>query len=135
MEGRAAADRPVSSVRRTNRRRVSGACSIGGGHQKQGKGFEKCGGLRIAPAARDRGLCEETEEAVVIRSETGFSSNYYLQRFRIESAKQLLLLGEGSIPDIAMAIGFTSSQYFSRVFPRYCGSTPQQFRRQRRGAE
>jgi AraC-like DNA-binding protein len=71
----------------------------------------------------------------LFRSETGLSPNDYLQRFRIESAKQLLLLGEGSITDIAMATGFTSSQYFSRVFLRYCGRTPQQFRRQRRGAE
>lgn len=66
----------------------------------------------------------------LFRNETGLSPNDYLQRFRIETAKQLLLHDQGTITEVAMATGFTSSQYFSRVFLKYCGRTPQQFRRQ-----
>jgi AraC-like DNA-binding protein len=64
----------------------------------------------------------------IFKDETGLSPNDYLQRHRIEQAKTLLTASRRTITDIAMSTGFDSSQYFSRVFRKYCGTTPQEFR-------
>ncbi len=67
----------------------------------------------------------------IFKSETGLSPNDFLQRHRIEQAKALLTDSRRSITDIAMETGFGSSQYFSRVFRKYCGLTPGDFRRRK----
>ncbi len=67
----------------------------------------------------------------IFKSETGLSPNDFLQRHRIEEAKTLLADSRRSITDIAMETGFGSSQYFSRVFRKYCGVTPGDFRRRK----
>ena len=59
----------------------------------------------------------------------GFSA--YLQRRRIEQAKQLLLLSEDSIAEIAHHSGFSSEKYFFSVFKKMEGITPKQFRKNR----
>jgi hypothetical protein len=64
----------------------------------------------------------------VFKKETGMSPNDYLQRHRIECCKGLLSGTDRSVTDIALGTGFGSSQYFSRVFRKYCGMTPMEFR-------
>jgi AraC-like DNA-binding protein len=64
----------------------------------------------------------------VFKKETGLSPNDYLQRHRVECCKGLLSGTDRTITDIALGAGFGSSQYFSRVFRRYCGMTPMEFR-------
>jgi AraC-like DNA-binding protein len=64
----------------------------------------------------------------LFKKETGLSPNDYLQRHRVECCKGLLSGTDRTITDIAMKTGFGSSQYFSRVFRRYCGMTPMEFR-------
>jgi len=64
----------------------------------------------------------------VFKKETGLSPNDYLQRYRVESCKELLSGTARTITDIALETGFGSSQYFSRVFRKYCGMTPMEFR-------
>lgn len=64
----------------------------------------------------------------VFKKETGLSPNDYLQRHRVECCKGLLSETDRTITDIALATGFGSSQYFSRVFRKYCGMTPMEFR-------
>lgn len=51
----------------------------------------------------------------------------YIQLYRIEKAKQLLLNSQGSIEDIAVAVGFANSSYFCKVFKSAVGLTPSEF--------
>jgi len=64
------------------------------------------------------------------RSEVGIPPAEYAARKKIERAKSLLRAGNHSITEIAMNLGFSSSQYFATVFKRYTGCNPSQFRSQ-----
>jgi len=46
---------------------------------------------------------------------------HYVARYRIQQAKQLLNTSDMSITDIAMEVGFSDSNYFSRAFRREVG--------------
>lgn len=52
----------------------------------------------------------------------------YLNRYRLERAKDLLRETEETVGDIGLRVGFNSPQSFIRVFKRYEGETPGQFR-------
>ena len=52
----------------------------------------------------------------------------YIQQYRIERAKELLLKDEKKIYEIAEQCGFTSSQHFSRVFHQLTGMTPGEYK-------
>lgn len=53
-----------------------------------------------------------------------------LSEYRIEMARQLLQLTTQSVADIGFKTGFNSAQNFIRVFKKYTGITPGQFRGQ-----
>jgi AraC-like DNA-binding protein len=53
----------------------------------------------------------------------------------MENACQLLRRTAMSVTDIALSVGFNSSQYFSTVFRRYTGRTPGAFRQTSTGRE
>lgn len=61
--------------------------------------------------------------------EMGMSPNDYRQRVRIKMCCAALARGDESVTSIGMAHGFHSSQYFSRVFKKYVGVTPTEYRR------
>jgi len=63
------------------------------------------------------------------RQEFGTTPMQYLQRYRVNQAKLLLKNSEKSITEIALEVGFTDSGYFSRVFRRQTGISPEAFRR------
>ena len=63
------------------------------------------------------------------RQELGTTPIRYLQRYRINQAKQLLLDKEKSITEIAHLVGFSDGGYFSRLFHRETGVSPDNFRR------
>ncbi|MEG1997926.1 MAG: AraC family transcriptional regulator, partial [Clostridiales bacterium] len=54
----------------------------------------------------------------------------YLQQIRIEESKLLLTTTDQSILTIAIACGFSSQSYFSKVFLKNTGCTPNQYRNQ-----
>jgi AraC-like DNA-binding protein len=60
----------------------------------------------------------------VFKKHTGRTPNDYLLRHRIERAREQLAKTSRSITDIALDVGFSSSQYFANVFRRYTGMTP-----------
>jgi len=64
----------------------------------------------------------------MFKSSTGSAFKEYLNMIRIEESKRLLANTDYSIIDIAVAVGFEDRSYFSRVFKRYTGLTPQQYR-------
>jgi YesN/AraC family two-component response regulator len=64
------------------------------------------------------------------RQETGLTPITYLNRYRVNQARQLLTETNRSVTDIALEVGFSNSGYFSRVFRREIGISPDAYRRQ-----
>lgn len=58
----------------------------------------------------------------------GSSFKEYLNYIRIEASKNLLANTDYAIIDIAVAVGFEEQSYFTRVFKKYTGLTPKQYR-------
>ena len=52
----------------------------------------------------------------------------WLNEFRVEKAKEMLLQSRMSIREISLACGYTDANYFARVFKRITGKTPSEFR-------
>lgn len=59
---------------------------------------------------------------------TGDSPIMAINRMRIDKAQRLLKSRSGSITQVAMDCGFSSSQYFARTFKAYTGLTPRAYR-------
>lgn len=65
----------------------------------------------------------------VFHRELGLSPWDYLNRYRIEQAKQLLRYTSATIRAIACQVGFKDQLYFSRVFRKLTGLSPSTFRK------
>jgi signal transduction histidine kinase/AraC-like DNA-binding protein len=63
------------------------------------------------------------------RQELGTTPIKYLQRYRVNRARSLLRRDENTITEIARMVGFSDSGYFSRIFHRETGMSPESFRR------
>ena len=59
----------------------------------------------------------------------------YLIEYRIQIAKKLLEGNDLSITDIALGCGFNSNSYFTKIFHRSCGKTPNAYRKEFRELE
>jgi transcriptional regulator GlxA family with amidase domain len=64
----------------------------------------------------------------VFHREVNISPWDYLNRYRILQSKQLLLNTSETIGSIARQVGFKDQAYFSRVFHKITGLSPQAFR-------
>lgn len=51
----------------------------------------------------------------------------YIQKYRIDKAKELLVADKGSMEQIARATGFAGASYFCKVFKSVTGMTPTEF--------
>jgi AraC-like DNA-binding protein len=60
--------------------------------------------------------------------EIGMAPNDYRQRIRIKRCCEELARTADSITSIGIGAGFHSSQYFARVFKKYVGVTPREYR-------
>lgn len=54
----------------------------------------------------------------------------YLIEYRVRAAKKLLETTDLSITDIALQCGFNSNSYFTKLFHRICGKTPNAYRKE-----
>ena len=66
----------------------------------------------------------------LIKRATGRTFTQLLTSVRIENGKQLLRDTTLTVLDIALQIGYDSSDHFIRTFRRECGVTPNEYRRQ-----
>lgn len=85
--------------------------------------------IRISDLAR----CVELSEGHfhrAFRAATGQTPLSFVQQQRIELAARLLSMGDDSIADIALQVGFQSPAHFARVFTAAMGCRPSEFRRQ-----
>ncbi|WP_144510845.1 helix-turn-helix domain-containing protein [Bacillus sp. FJAT-22090] len=64
----------------------------------------------------------------LFKKEVGMPISEYIQRQRIEEAKRLLLLTNYSTSEISTWLNFNDQSYFIKVFKKYTGLTPRQFR-------
>ena len=64
-----------------------------------------------------------------VKSYTGFSPLNYLINIRISEATKLLKRQDVPITDIALDVGFYSSQHFATTFKKLTGYTPTEFRK------
>ena len=62
------------------------------------------------------------------RKELGVTPIAYLNRYRVSQAKNLLTDTYKSITEIALEVGFSDSGYFSRIFRREVGVSPEAYR-------
>ena len=56
----------------------------------------------------------------------------YLNRYRIRQSASLLMHSNKSISEVAFACGFNNSSYFNKLFLRYMGCTPREYRKSQR---
>lgn len=63
-----------------------------------------------------------------LTSLTGHSANHYIRLIRLEKAKLLLRNDSANIAEISYSTGFSTPEYFSRIFRKETGMTPSKFR-------
>jgi AraC-like DNA-binding protein/ligand-binding sensor protein len=64
----------------------------------------------------------------LFRKETGMNFSAYLNRIRVDNAKNMLKRTNDSITSIAMQTGFNNVTYFNRVFKKLEGTSPGEYR-------
>ncbi len=78
--------------------------------------------------ARAVGLSERYL-TLCFRAETGLTPVTYLNRYRIKQSRTLLERGDLSITEVALAVGFSDSNYFAHVFRDQVGVSPRAYQR------
>lgn len=68
--------------------------------------------------------------SVYFKRKSGMNFLEYLNQVRIEKAKELLQLTELKVQEIGERVGYTSSNSFFRMFKKWTGLTPGDYRRQ-----
>jgi AraC-like DNA-binding protein len=64
----------------------------------------------------------------LFRRELGISPVEYVNRYRVHRACELLVKTGGSMKEIAAEVGIPDHAYFTRVFRKITGTTPQKYR-------
>ena len=65
----------------------------------------------------------------LFHAQVGVTPMQYLERLRIQHARELLLMSGRSVSEVAYAVGFENPLYFSRVFRRHAATSPRAFRK------
>ncbi|MGI6333373.1 MAG: response regulator transcription factor [Saccharofermentanales bacterium] len=65
----------------------------------------------------------------LFKKETGVTLNRFITKVRMENAMEMLRQTDCKMYDIAVSVGYRSSQYFSQVFTRQIGCTPKEYQR------
>jgi len=87
----------------------------------------RCSHMCIPELAREAGMCERSFRSAV-HAATGLSPKAYMLKNEMEAAMELLRTTNMTITEIAACFDYTSPLYFSRVFKKYFGISPQYVR-------
>lgn len=60
--------------------------------------------------------------------EKGINFNTFLNKVRIENAKAMLKEDSTEITDVAKAVGFKDTSYFTKIFKKYANMTPTEYK-------
>lgn len=85
--------------------------------------------ISLADIARSAGI-SKSEASRCFQACLHTSPVSYLLSFRIRMARHALSTGQGTTEQISAACGFQSASYFCRMFRRYTGMSPRQYRNQ-----
>ncbi|OXS59192.1 DNA-binding response regulator [Cohnella sp. CIP 111063] len=66
----------------------------------------------------------------LFKKKTGSTLTHYVQNRRIQAAKMLLAETDRTVSEIGRQVGFENDNYFIKIFKRWCGTTPSEFRKQ-----
>lgn len=69
----------------------------------------------------------------LFKKEVGMTYIAYLTEYRVEQAKKLLRETSDSLAEISELIGYADPAYFSRIFKKYEGISPNQYRQTYKG--
>lgn len=69
------------------------------------------------------------------KNSTGVNFSTWLERLRVEKAKELLEHSEEPLEKTAAAVGYSTANGFGRVFKKHCGMTPGEYRKNIRNRE
>lgn len=65
----------------------------------------------------------------VFRQETGLSVVDYVQKERVGAAKHMLIYSDATLSAISQYLHFSTQSYFIKIFKKYVGITPGQYRK------
>src|SRR5215470_5313037 len=71
----------------------------------------------------------------MFRKSTGETPHQFVLRQRVERAKEMLRAAETRVLDVAIACGFKTQQHFARVFRRFSGVSPTEYRQEQAESE
>ena len=60
---------------------------------------------------------------------TGYTVNSYINQAKIARTYKILCRGESTVGDVAAEYGFSDISYFTKVFKKYSGMTPSEYRK------
>lgn len=66
--------------------------------------------------------------STLFKEKTGMNMGAYIEGVRMEHAQYFLTNTDWSITEVAAQCGYSESNYFSKVFKKYSGMTPRQYR-------
>jgi YesN/AraC family two-component response regulator len=66
--------------------------------------------------------------SVLFKKEVGISLSEYIQRAKVDEAKSLMTYTNHSLTEIAILLNFHDHSYFTKVFKKFVGVTPKQFK-------
>lgn len=84
--------------------------------------------LTLSSVAKSVHLSKEYCESM-FKKETGMTIITYINREKVEHAKHMLRQDEMSLTEISELLGYSDYNYFARVFCKYTGKTPLQYRK------
>lgn len=85
--------------------------------------------LRIPELAKMENL-SHSRYIALFREQTGLSPTAYLIGLRIRIACELLQTTDLSVGQIALTVGYSDAHFFSKLFKKYVGSSPKQYRQE-----
>lgn len=77
-------------------------------------------------------FCSRSYISHEFKKHTGIGINEYMNEMRIRDAKTMLRHTQLTIGDIAVAVGFSGSNYFTNVFTEAVGLSPREYRKNHR---
>ena len=83
--------------------------------------------LRLEELAHECGLCSRSL-SIKFKAEMGMGIPEYIHREKLREARYLLDYTDYTLAEIAGFLNYPTQSYFTQIFKRYQGCTPQQYR-------
>ncbi len=83
--------------------------------------------LKIANIAKHFHITSSTLSNY-FKKENGNSLHNYIIQYKLEIVKDRLLNSEFTVSQIAIQLGFTDESHLTRIFKKYCDTTPKQYK-------